>query len=104
MKRYFVSPTRPDPLTYQPRGLYHYTDLPAGGHIVVVMEEGSHVPEEWVELPHLLDPSPAGFNGTHAALGEAPHPDHEPVGGCKTGDTTFQVARKLARHVSFFNP
>ena len=104
MKRYFVSPTRPNPLTYQPRGLYHYTDLPAGGHIVVVMEEGSHVPEEWVELPHLLDSSPAEFNGTHAVLGEAPHPDHVPVGGCVRADTTFQVAKKISAFNPFFKP
>ena len=104
MKRYFTTAVRPDPEIYRPRGLYHLIDLPAGGHVVVVFEEATEIPKEWMQLPHLLDSTPAGFNGTHSTLGEDPHPDHEPVGGCRTNDTTFQVARKLARHVSFFNP
>ena len=104
MKRYFVTHKRPDPLTYQPRGLYHYIDLPAGGHVVVVAEEGSEIPDDWVQLPHLLDSAPAGFNGTHSTLGEDPHPDHEPIGGCTKADSTFKVAKKLAKHVSFFAP
>ncbi len=102
MKRYFVADAIPE--GYNPRGLFHYADLPAGGHVVVVCEEGSHVPPDWVQLPHLLDNSPAGFNGTHAKLGEPPHPDHAPLADCAPTDSTYQVAKKLARHVAFFTP
>ena len=104
MKRYFTTEVRPDPQTYRPRGLYHFIDLPAGGHIVVVIEENSEVPAWWTPLPHLLDPSAAGFNGTHAKLGEPARPGVAPIAGCSVHHSTFMVARNLGAHVAFFAP
>ena len=114
LKRYFTFQTPPDPAKYQPRGMYHYMSLPASGYVCVVEEEGSEVPSDWVELPHLLESTPANFNGINTAAGAyvAPalavgaiaQPAPASIAGVVHTDTTFQVAKKLAKINRHFHP
>lgn len=70
MKRYFTFQTPPDPNVYNPHGQYHFHELPGGGYVCVMEEESAATPSDWVELPHLLDQSPAGFDGIQHQLGK----------------------------------
>ena len=107
MKRYFTFATPPDHAVYQPRGMYHYTSLPGSGFVCVVDEESADVPADWTELPHLLESVPANFNGIgttpgpHVASASAPV---SPIAGIAPTDTTFQLAKKLAKLNRHFHP
>ncbi len=109
MKRYFTSPTIPDPTTYQPRGQYGYLVLPGGGIICVLNEESSYPPSDgsWTELPHLLENVPAKFDGIQHVLGATltvAQRSLAPLGGILPTDTTYQVAMKVNAVFPGFRP
>lgn len=113
MKRYFTFLTLPD-AAYAPRGGYHYMSLPGAGYVGVIMEESVDAPEDWIELPHLLDSSPAQFDGIQHALGMssgvgAPalyvlNSAQSPLAGIVATDSTFQIAKKLSAINRVFRP
>lgn len=110
MKRYFTFEKLPDPTKYNPHGMWHAMSLPGGGYVCVLDEESSQVPSDWVELPHLLDSSPANFNGVNTARGAYVHPAAAttpaplPRAGILVTDSMFQVAKKLTTENPLFRP
>lgn len=110
MKRYFLLSVAPDPQTYRPRGPYHWLELPGGGCVAVIQDEGTEPPPGATELPHLLDSKAANFNGVNTASGayaaaaNATGPAPTAIGGIAPTDSTFQLAMKLAKINRHFHP
>jgi hypothetical protein len=76
-----------------------------------MMEESADPHPDWTELPHLLEQTPANFNGITHAPGAYVAPAGQiaalapaSIGGVTHTDTTFQVAKKLAAINRHFHP
>lgn len=109
MKRYFLFSNPPDPAVFNPSGQYHYVSLSVSGYICVVEEESVEVPSDWIELPKLLDSSPANLNGINTAPNAAPvsatGPNPAPLAGISPTDSTYKLVMKLvASGLRLFHP